>query len=285
MYMYYCILSLCAIMFGTQFFFNGMFRKTYGSSFRATLVMSAGSALTGLIILTAVNGFHLSYTHFSFIMSILVMINSTCFNFCSLKALGRINLSLYSMYSMLGGMVLPFLAGVIFFGESLTLGKCLCFVFVAWALFLTAKRDNNKSGTLLYMGVFIFNGMAGVLSKIYQAAPFQKVSATEYSIHCAATALVASIVLLLFTKAENKKLNFKALFAILGSGTMNRVANLLLLVCLTFIPASAQYTFITGGTIIVSTIIAYITHQAPSKREQVSVILSFAGLLILVFVP
>jgi len=36
---------------------------------------------------------------------------------------------------------------------------------------------------------------------------------------------------------------------------------------------------------IVSTVIAYLTHQKPSKKELISVALSFIGLLALVLVP
>jgi len=120
---------------------------------------------------------------------------------------------------------------------------------------------------------------------VYQALPFEKVSASEYSMLCALTAFILSCILLLFVKGEKKKLNFKAVFAIFGSSLLNRVANLWLLISLAVLPASAQYPFITGGTMIASTIIAYITHQKPKKREIVSVVLSFAGILALILVP
>ncbi len=135
------------------------------------------------------------------------------------------------------------------------------------------------------IGIFIFNGMSGVLSKVYQAAPFPKVSAAEYSILCAMVSFVSALILLPFAKGERKGLKWKDILSMFGSGILNRVANFLLLISLAVLPASSQYTFITGGTMIVSTVIAYITHQAPSKRELVSVILSFIGLLILVFIP
>ena len=62
-----------------------------------------------------------------------------------------------------------------------------------------------------------------------------------------------------------------------------KVANYMLLIALAVLPASVQYPFVTGGTMIVSTVISLICRQKPSWRELVSVGLSFAGVLVLVF--
>ena len=51
------------------------------------------------------------------------------------------------------------------------------------------------------------------------------------------------------------------------------------------ITASVQCPFVTGGTMIASTVIALCCGQRPSKREILSVALSFAGSLIPVLVP
>jgi drug/metabolite transporter (DMT)-like permease len=125
-----------------------------------------------------------------------------------------------------------------------------------------------------------------VLSKIYTDAPeIMKIGATEYSILCAIVALVMSVTILLFMKKENSKLNKKSIFAIIGSGIFSKIPNYLLLISLLHLPASAQYPFITGGTMIVSTVIAYITRQKPSKKEVLSVAFSFVGLMALVLIP
>jgi drug/metabolite transporter (DMT)-like permease len=43
--------------------------------------------------------------------------------------------------------------------------------------------------------------------------------------------------------------------------------------------------FITGGTMIVSAVIALLCGQRPTKKEILSIILSLAGMLMLVFIP
>ena len=64
-----------------------------------------------------------------------------------------------------------------------------------------------------------------------------------------------------------------------GTGILNHLANWLVLVALFTLPVSVQYPFITGGTIIVSTIISLFTDKKPSKREVISVVLAFIGIL------
>lgn len=282
----YLLLSASAVMFGGQFFFNDMFRKHYGNSFRASLVSKFGGGVFGLIALALINGLTFEYSHFSLIMAIFVNINAFLLTFCGLKALGKINLSLYSMFMMLGGMALPFVSGILFHGESLTLGKLICFLFIIASLLVVLKRDNVRSGGLYYAGIFILNGMSGVLSKLYKAAPAQwQVSSAGYSMLIAILSLVLTGIFLLIFGVEKKKLNFKAVIAMAGSGIINRVANLFLLIALATVPASAQYPFITGGTMIVSTLLSFFTDKKPSKREIIAVIISFIGILFLLFIP
>jgi drug/metabolite transporter (DMT)-like permease len=51
------------------------------------------------------------------------------------------------------------------------------------------------------------------------------------------------------------------------------------------LPASAQYPFVTGGTMIVSTVISLFTDKKPSKKEIIAVALSFIGIVLLIALP
>jgi len=54
-------------------------------------------------------------------------------------------------------------------------------------------------------------------------------------------------------------------------------------IALVHIDASIQYPMITGGVIIVSTIICFLKKEKPKRKELLAVALSFVGLLILAF--
>ncbi len=287
----YGMLTASTVMFGTQFFFNDIYRRNYGNSFRDTLVSRLGGGMFGLIALVIIQIIQLGkvafeYSNYAFIMAFIADINGFVLSYCGLKALGKINLSMYSLFMMLGGMVLPFASGILLHGEALTLGKLLCFIVIVVSLFVVKGIGKSTSGTIFYVGVFVLNGMSGVISKLYHALPerfngFEKISSAGYSVLITLISLGLSVILLFFVKGEKKKLNGKAVFAMAGGTVLNKVANLLLLEALIVLPASAQYPFITGGTIIVSAIISMFTDKKPTKREWLAVAVAFIGILML----
>ena len=281
---YYGVLLAAVTMFSFQFLFNGIFEKEYGNSLRAMFVFSAGSSLVGFLILLIINGFKLEFTWFSALMAFLAALDSIGYTYFSLKSLGRINLSLYSMFSMLGGMILPSVVGILFYNEELTVGKAVCYVLLLLSLVLSSKKGEKKSGYIYYMGVFMLNGMSGVLSTIFQNAPYEKTSAAGYSMLIALLALVICLLFLPFIKGSGERLTKKALVSMGGYGVLCRVGNYLLLIALAHLPASAQYPFVTGGVMIISTVISFFTKNKPSKREIIGVAISFAALLILMVV-
>ena len=282
--LYYGVLLAAVTMFSFQFLFNGIFEKEYGNGLRAMLVFSAGSSLVGFLILFVINGFKFEFTWFSALMAFFAALDSIGYTYFSLKALGRINLSLYSMFSMLGGMILPSVVGILFYNEELTVGKGICYALLLMSLLLSSEKGEKKSGYIYYMGVFVLNGMSGVLSTIFQNAPYEKTSAAGYSMLIALTALVICLLFLPFVKGSGERLTKKAVVSMGGYGVLCRVGNYLLLIALAHLPASAQYPFVTGGVMIISTIISLFTENKPSKREITGVAISFAALVILMFV-
>lgn len=281
--MYYAMVMAAVVMFGLQFFCNQQYERECKSGLSASMMFIFGGAVAGLVVLLAVNGFKWEFTPFTVLMASLAALDGMAFSFCSLKALGKINLSLYSLFSMLGGMVLPFCLGVFFFDEQFTVGKAICLVAVIAALFLSVEKGEGKGGTVYYIGVFVFNGLSGVISKFFQASELPKTSEAAYSVWTAVmTALISGVILIFVWKKSPLKLNAKALVSMAGNGILNRVANFLLLLSLAYLPASVQYPMITGGVMIVSTLLGYFTPNKPKTREWISLALSFAGITALV---
>lgn len=299
--MYYALIMLSVVMFGGTFALKDVYRKQRGGGLKISLEFSLVGAVAGLVVLTAINGFSFQFSWFSLILATLAALNNLAFSFCSFRALGTINLSMYSLFSMLGGMLLPFFQGILFFHEAFTVSKAVCLAFICAALLLTLKKGETKtSGRIYYLLVFIFNGMSGVLSKIFQAAPAawkltasgEVVSAAGYSVLSALCTLVLTSVLLLtlyrgkpYEKEQTKKGLLIGTVIGLVSGPINRLANWILQVALEYVDASVQYPMVTGGTMIVSTVICFFTRSKPQAREVVSVVLAFLGLTALFVFP
>ncbi len=282
--MYYAIVTVAVILFGFQFLTNSEFQKLCGNTVRAALVLSLLTGSVGVVVLFAASGFRVEFTWFSLLIAIWMAVNTLAFTFCTLKALNKINLSLYSVFAMLGGMMLPFAAGLMFFDEEMTVGKGICVVLVAAALFLTVKRGEKRGGAGWYIGIFILNGMSGVISKTFKALPYEKTSDAALSVLSALVTVVISGVWLIFSKKPRLGMNKRVVACSLISGVCGRVGNYLLLIALAQLPASVQYPFVTGGVMIISTILCFFTKQKPTKKEILSVAVSFAGILALVLV-
>lgn len=284
--MYYFLIILSVILFGGSFALNDGYRKREGGSIRASLMFTFTSSVAGLIILMAINGFKFEFTPFTFVIALLASLIGFGFTYCSFKALGRINLSLYSLFSMLGGMVLPFLQGIFFYNEPVTLAKILCFILICIALILTLEKSEKKNGLIYYIGIFILNGMSGVLSKLFTSLPFEKTSAEGYSILIAlCTIIFSGLIILIFFKKEKTAPSISSLAFSASSGIANKIANMWLVIALANVDASVQYPMVTGGVMIVSTIICFLSKKRPSNKELVSVLIAFLGMLALFAIP
>lgn len=286
--MYYGLIIISVIMFGLCFFFNDEYRKLKGSSIKISLGFSFVGSVAGFIVLALANGLKIEFTRFTFIMALLSAINGLGFTFCAFKALNHINLSLYSLFSMLGGMAIPFLQGIVFYGEKITVAKVICFILICIALLLTVEKGEKKNGTIYYIGIFVLNGLSGFLSKIFASAPFEKASPEGYTMLTSlCTVALSGLILLIFfrNKGDEKKDSPLTLGISALSGITNRIANLMLVAALAHVDASVQYPMVTGGVMIVSTLICFFGSNKPSKKEILSIVIAFIGMLALFAIP
>ena len=285
---YYLLIILSVVMFGGCFALNDVYRAMRGDTVKISIQFSFISSLAALFVLLAINGFKLEFTLFTLIMALAASLVGFGFTFCGFKALGIINLSLYSLFSMLGGMLLPFLQGIIFYGEKMTVAKVVCLVLITVALFLTVEKGEKTKGFIYYIGIFTLNGMSGVLSKIFTEAPYKKTSAAGYSVLMAlCTVVISAFLLLLFFRAKKgeDKMSLSSVGVASLNGIINKVANFILVIALLRVDASVQYPMVTGGVMIVSTLICFFGKNKPSKKEVLSVAIAFIGMLALFVIP
>lgn len=126
--MYYALVITAAVLFGLQFFFNKLYQRQNGSGLRSATIFALGTSLVCAAAMLCIQKFRIEFSAYSFYLAVLSAIILIAYIFCSIKAMEKISLSLYTMFGMLGGMVLPFLVGVFGYGEELTAKKsCLRF--------------------------------------------------------------------------------------------------------------------------------------------------------------
>ena len=289
--MYYGLIVLSTLMFGGSFLLNDVHRRMRASCLKVSLQGSLFSAIAGLAVLLIINGFRVHFTFGAVLISFFAAVNTIVLSYCGIMALGSINLSLYSLFMMLGGMMLPFWQGIFFYGEKITVAKIICFVLICIALLVTVEKGKgNKKAVIYYIAIFVLNGMSGVFSKIFVSLPDNTATPGDYSIALALwTGLLSCLLLAIFFRKKQDDgvppLTWKSTLVSASSGAINKVANYCLTIALLHVDASVQYPMVTGGVMIVSTLCALLTPNKPKLREIVSVSVAFIGLIVLFILP
>ena len=148
--MYYTLMVVAVAAFSFQFLFNQKFEERSGNGMKQSLTLQAGFSLSGLVVLSVVYLVRNGFTRinglgwFTLMMTLFSALNSVAFMMCSMKALGRINISLYSMFTTLGGMLLPSLLGIAFYNEGITVAKIVSVLLIILALAVTVKVSPGR---------------------------------------------------------------------------------------------------------------------------------------------
>ena len=193
--LYYVLVIISTVLFSLQFLFNQRFQQTYGTGMKATQVFSLYKSLVIILMMLLISGFKVQFSWFSLGMATIYAVSSIAMGYYSLKAFSVANLSVYSVFSMLGGMILPFFLGVLFFNEGDNLiFKVICCALIVVAVLLNIKSGKqNKKALFYYFAVFVLNGMAGVISKIHQSSTsLSPVDSTSFMLLTAAVSVVIS---------------------------------------------------------------------------------------------
>ena len=280
---YYLMIIVSVCLFSTQFLLNNEYRKENGNTFNSSLKFSLYASISGFIALAIINKFHFEISLFSALVAAVYSLVCIALAYSSIKAFTYANLSVYSVFSMIGGMLLPFVYGILC-GEEFKLIRVVCCLLIAVCVTLALnKTEHSKKAVKYYIAVFILNGMVGVISKFHQSFTEICVDSGSFMMLTKIFAFVFSVILILMQKEKNFAVSKKAgLFAVLYS-VVNSIGNLFLLMALLHIPASVQYPIVTGGTIVISTLIGLIRREKITKREILAAVVAFFATVFMAF--
>jgi len=300
------IICLAVVCFTAQFAFTKVYESSVKQTMTTSLVMLVVTSLIGTILYLFIGGFQVRFTWFSFFWAIGFALVMIPYYMVGIKVLSLGSLTIYSMFMMLGGMIVPFLYGIIWLQEDVSWGKIvgsllltICIIFQAvWQNQSTGevKKASKKSGSLFFilcLIVFFLNGMTGVIAKAHQIGkdPVDEISFTVIS--CALTAMISGILLLCSgirgdktgkieeIKTVSKRKSFLAMSAI---GAATYTGNFLHLKAASNVPASVQFPLVSGGVIVLSAMVsAFIFKEKISKKEWVSVLGAFVSTFLFMF--
>lgn len=274
--MYYIMVLIAAVLFSLQFLCQQKYEENCGTGFCAALGFSLYKGLVVILMMLILSGFKIQFTLFSFILSGVYALCYILMISFSLKAFSVANLSVYSVFTMLGGMLLPFLAGVLFYNEELSVFKVMCCLLIVVAVLLNIQKGTgNKKAIIYYMLVFVLNGMVGVLSKIHQDSGIAHTDSTSFMLYSGVFTVIICSIWLRVKGERIPLMKGKNLLYSAGDGALNGIGDLLLLIAVANIPASVQYPLVTGGVMVFSTIISVIRHEKLRKVEYIAAAIAF----------
>ena len=314
--MEYLLITLAALCIGVQFNVNKIYSKVSPKGILGALLFPCLTTIVGAIILLCINLFKINFTAFVLIMASIGSVISVLSLMVGILATGRGRVSVYTTFMMLGGMFLPYIYGLCS-GEKPTVGKIIGIIVLIVALVLSVlpskeERENKTpikvSFIVLCAIAFILNGCTSIVSNIHQKNTALQMATFDYVITGYLMqfilAGIAVIIAYFVTKSrirtaqngtlhptsENngRKINFKkillvfavcAIFSIVSGGGF-----LLQLVANKTLDASLLYPFVTGGSTIFGTLIAYFTFKEKlNVNTIISLVLMLGGTILFIF--
>ena len=214
------------------------------------------------------------------------------YNLIGFRLLKSGTMALYTLFLMTGGMVLPYIWGILFLDEPFSVLRTVGLIFIITGVIVSnfESKKADKKQILMCIAVFVINGISSIISKEHQTElNYICVSPTEFVILGGLFKFVFAGVLRLFakdTEKQQKKSAVPALLAIGASAAVSGVSYFMQLLGASQLPATVLYPFITGGTIVFSAIAGIVVFKEKvSAKVLLSIALCFIGTLMFLYTP
>lgn len=302
----YIVISLAVLCFAAQFAFTKIYENSVKQTLVTTLIMLLLTSFSGMALYLFIGGFHVEFSMTSLAWALFLAIVMIPYYVVGIKVISLGSLAIYGMYMMLGGMLVPFLYGIVFLHEEITVCKIFGTVLMSFFIVLQAlwakepsgseDKSNGRNKKILFFAlcllIFLLNGLTGVIAKAHQisSAAIDEISFTVVS--CGLTALF-SLVLLIIIHIKNAKekileakgaLKLKPIIIMAFIGIASYTGNFLHLKAANNVPASVQFPLVSGGVILISALTStLIFKEKNSPKEWISVIGAFLSTILFAF--
>lgn len=289
--MAYILLVLADILLSLNFVFSKKYQLMRGVTAKAAYFSVAVMGIFTALLFFIINGFTVDFSLFSIIICL-------CMNLCAIlyTVIGRFvihngSLALYTLFLMSGGMVVPYVWGLLFLDETFSWRSLIGIILIILAILIsnTTKTKINYKFILLCFAVFFLNGFTSVFSKIHQTTTaYHTISTTDYVIYGGIIKFIIGTAMY-FKEYKNgddmcdkpKNRTSSVLLLLLLSTLASGFSSILQLHGAKDIPATVLYPFITGGSIIFTSLAGVILYKEKLTKEIIaSILICFVGTLL-----
>lgn len=284
----YTLAIASTMLIALNFAISKKYQSRAETSLRAGLFFSLATSFFTAIMFCAMGGWNQPFSLFSLIVSAAQSTCSILYTLLGFRILKSGGMSLYSMFLMSGGMLLPYIFGLLFWGENeeLNVFRIVGILIILAAVVLSNYNPANKINVkliLLCVSVFVLNGCVSILSKYHQiTTAYPTVDSTGYVMYGGIIGMLPCAAVLPFCKQETEVekgsiWRFLLLLAA-GSAVISGVGYLFQLIGAKTLPATVLYPIVTGGAVLFSTLAGkFFFKEKVSMAQWIGVGLCFVG--------
>jgi multidrug transporter EmrE-like cation transporter len=307
---YYLLILLAVILLALQFSTNKLYQLRCGNTAAASLTFSTLSGLTTSVIffvLTFAMGETFTITPYSLLMAAIIAVLCCTYTFIGFKIISFGSMSVFMMFLMLGGMLLPYLFGVFYLDEGISVGRVIGVILLVVSMVFPVLSKDRSGGVifvLLCAAVFTLNGCVSITSKLHQINTEFAVCGTTTFVfltnfmNCLISGAGLLIMHLSGGKSGNKdgesktaavgkviRNNAKTIaLIVVGNAAFGGVSYMLQLIGAANVPASVLYPLVTGGSVVLSAAAGLLFFkEKPDKISGIGLLLSFAATFLFLF--
>ena len=286
----FVLIIIADLLLAATFVFQKKYQHLSGTSLKAGFIYNSLAGIFSAIMFLCINRFEIRVTALSFLLATIFASSIIIYVFIGFKLMEKGSMSIYTLFLLAGGMTVPFVWGVIFLGEELTVLRSLGLIAIIVSICISnlGSQKTDKKQILMCIVVFLLNGVASVTSKMHQINEVSKiVTAPDFAfLVMTIKAVLCSALFLINRKhfsSDEKNTPFakKILPVILLAAMSDGISYMLQLVGATKLPASVLYPMVTGGSVIITSLAAMaVFREKLSVRQWIGVAICFVGTLL-----
>ena len=301
---YYLMVLGAAVSIAAVFVLNKIYQNKVGTSMSEAVKKNIPTAFVTAALFFSMAGFKFRFNAFTLLMAAILAVLFLVSVLVCYKGYAKGSISLFTMFQMQGGMLLPFIYGI-FYGNNVSPFAIIGIIVMILSLIIPFFREKQSFSIIFILlcgSVFFINGGVSIGSYIFSNSP-NGTSIFDFLVLNNLISGIFSIVLYAVMRRKYPKQNNEGVVAdsevqnssvqknsvvlwllIVSSAILNGISFYLQLVGAVHLPAVALYPMITGGTVIFTTLAGlFIFKEKLNIKSIVGILLTFAATILFVF--
>ncbi|MBQ2727534.1 MAG: hypothetical protein IJF78_17690 [Clostridia bacterium] len=298
-------LFIACAFFAMQFIFQKLFEKRTKGGLSVCLWNALVCTLVTMAVLAVRSGLPTESNGYVILIAALYSASGLTCTIASITAMSRGNVASLGTFCLAGGMILPFVYGIVALNEEAGLFKWLGIIVLLLSLIPSVMSKSGQSKMdarfALYASVvFVTNGFVSIFSAMHQKSP-QAIDGDGFLFIAALIRLTACIMIILaiagFRKAKGNRGVLKSAFWEIGKEKMTGILFLILLVfagsyavcntlgnifslrCLLTMDASLQFPILSAVVIVLTALFGRIFFgEKITRNTWISLAMSVLGI-------